>query len=249
MNILKKSIITLSISIASIGAAQAFDINSGISVLSGAAKAVSLTDAQVASYARQWSAQSDAENKVAPAGNKYAKRLAKITKGLTNYDGLKLNYKVYLSPEINAFAMADGTVRVYSGLMDMMTDDELLSVMGHEIGHVKNGHTASQMRKALLTGAARDAVSAAGGVAASLSQSQLGDLGEAVLNASFSRSDETQSDEYGMNMLKALKRDPMASVSALEKLAKLDAGSSSSLLSSHPASTKRATHIRDLIAK
>lgn len=247
MKLLKQSIIALSLSMITIGSAQAFDINSGISAIGGAVKAASLSDAQVASYARQWSTQSDSENKIAPAGNKYAKRLASITKGLTNYDGLKLNYKVYLSPEVNAFAMADGTVRVYSGLMDLMTDDELLSVMGHEIGHVKNGHTASQMRKALLTGAARDAISAAGGTAAALSQSQLADLGEAMLNAKFSRNDETQSDEYGMNLLKTLKRDPMASVTALEKLAKLDSGSS--LLSSHPASSKRADHIRKLIAK
>jgi putative metalloprotease len=249
MKLLKQSVIVLSLSLVSIGSAQAFDLNSGISALGGAIKAVTLSDAQVTSYARQWSAQSDGENKVAPTGNKYAKRLASITKGLTNYDGLKLNYKVYLSPEVNAFAMADGTVRVYSGLMDLMTDDELLSVMGHEIGHVKNGHTAGQMRKALLTGAARDAISTAGGTAATLSKSQLGDLGETVLNATFSRSDETQSDEYGLNLLRALKRNPMASVTALEKLAKLDSGSSSSLLSSHPASSKRAKHISDLISK
>lgn len=32
---------------------------------------------------------------------------------------LKFNYGVYLSPEVNAFAMANGTIRIYSGLMDI----------------------------------------------------------------------------------------------------------------------------------
>jgi putative metalloprotease len=35
---------------------------------------------------------------------------------------------------VNAFATADGTIRIYSGLMEMMTDDELIFVIGHEIG-------------------------------------------------------------------------------------------------------------------
>jgi putative metalloprotease len=34
------------------------------------------------------------------------------------YDGYTFRYKVYLSPTVNAFAMADGTIRIYSGLMD-----------------------------------------------------------------------------------------------------------------------------------
>ena len=37
--------------------------------------------------------------------------------------------------------MADGTIRVYSGLMDLMTDDELLFVIGHEMGHVAVSYT------------------------------------------------------------------------------------------------------------
>ena len=35
--------------------------------------------------------------------------------------------------------MANGTVRVYAGLLDAMTDDEVRFVIGHEVGHVKLG--------------------------------------------------------------------------------------------------------------
>ena len=37
--------------------------------------------------------------------------------------------------------MANGCVRVYSGLMDMMTDNEVEAVLGHELGHVALGHS------------------------------------------------------------------------------------------------------------
>ena len=44
----------------------------------------------------------------------------------------------YLMPvsytHLNAFACADGSVRVFSSLMDIMTDEELLGVIGHEVG-------------------------------------------------------------------------------------------------------------------
>ena len=76
--------------------------------------------------------------------------------------------------------MANGCVRVYSGLMDMMTDDEVRGVLGHELGHVALGHTKNKMQVAYTAMAARGALAASGnGAAAALSNSQLGELGEA----------------------------------------------------------------------
>jgi hypothetical protein len=40
-----------------------------------------------------------------------------------------VNYKVYMAKDVNAFAMANGCIRVYSGLMDMMTDNEVEAVI------------------------------------------------------------------------------------------------------------------------
>lgn len=62
--------------------------------------------------------------------NKYAVRLKKIMGNHTSVNGTPLNYKVYITDDINANASADGSVRVYSGLMDLMTDDELRFVLG-----------------------------------------------------------------------------------------------------------------------
>ncbi|GAB6194483.1 hypothetical protein JCM39068_42370 [Desulfocastanea catecholica] len=45
-------------------------------------------------------------------------RLKKLTDQHVKQDGLVFNFKVYEIPEINAFAMADGTMCIYSGLMD-----------------------------------------------------------------------------------------------------------------------------------
>ena len=84
----------------------------GISVI----KAATLQESDVKKTAQLSAVQLDKKSRIAPSNSQYAKRLMRITRGLSNVDGLKLNYKVYLDKNINAFAMPDGTVRVYSGL-------------------------------------------------------------------------------------------------------------------------------------
>ena len=89
-------------------------------LLGGAEKALqaaTVSDSDIQGYVHEYVAYSDKQNKVAPAGNAYSKRLARLTNGLTSVDGVPLNFKVYLTNDINAFACADGSVRVYSGLM------------------------------------------------------------------------------------------------------------------------------------
>ncbi len=188
--------------------------------------------------------------KIAPAGSKYDARLQKLGKQLgNNINGQPVNYKVYLTSDVNAWAMANGCIRVYSGLMDMMTDDELLGVIGHEMGHVALGHAARRRcKRPIRVSAARDAAGAAGGSAvAALSASQLGDVTEKFINAQFSQSQESAADDYSYDQLRARKLNVQGLVTAFQKLAKLDGGKSD-MMSSHPASTKRAQHIEERIA-
>ncbi|MFW0765004.1 M48 family metallopeptidase [Trabulsiella odontotermitis] len=212
--------------------------------------AMTLSDADVKSLSNSSCKQMDSENQLAGASSKYSKRLKKIAKALgSNIDGTAVNYKVYMTRDVNAWAMANGCVRVYSGLMDMMSDNEIEGVLGHELGHVSLGHSRKAMQTAYATLAARDAISATSGVAAQLSQSQLGDLAEGVINSAFSRSQESDADDFSYDLLKkrGIKREGL--VSAFDKFATMDAGRAKSLMDSHPTSADRAQHIRDRIAE
>lgn len=88
-----------------------------------AAQAMTISDSDVRAYVAQYVSQLDAQSAVLPESDAYTKRLRRITSGLTNVDGVPLNFKVYKTNDVNAFACADGSVRVYSGLMDLMSDD------------------------------------------------------------------------------------------------------------------------------
>ena len=230
---------------ANIASAQgAFGGLGSLGAIADVAKAATLSEKDVIDGSRQMMVHQDASQKLAPAGDKYARRLAALTSRFTNEDGLKLTFKAYLSPEVNAFATPDGSIRVYSGLMDVMTDDELRGVIGHEIGHTKLGHSVSAMKKALLVSAGRKGAAASGsGAVAVIAGSELGAIAESVLNAQFSQSDETASDDYGFNFMARHKFNVRAMESAFRKLAKMETGDHS-MMSTHPGSAERADRMK-----
>ncbi len=208
--------------------------------------AATISDAELIQMSQQMRAEGDKQNQVAGPKNKYGARLARLTNRFKNEDGLNLNFKVYLVRDVNANATADGSIRVYAGLMDLMTDNELLFVIGHEIGHVKDGDSLDKIRMAYASSGAIKAAGASNKAAsAALSSAQLGDLLHSVLNAQFSQKQELDADAYGYQLMKKYKIDTKAAVSALQKLDKL--GASGGTMSSHPNSGDRASKIAEMI--
>ena len=214
-------------------------------------EAISIDDREFAEAVKEEVLYLDKQNKELPTGNAYSKRLARLTKGMSNADGIPLNFKVYQTTEVNAFACPDGSVRVYSALMDALTDDELLGVLGHEIGHVALRHSHKAWRDALLRSAASDALGVVSNKWARLSDSMLGSLSSVAISAKHSRYHETEADDFGYEFLKQCGKDPMVMVKMFEKLKKLSNQGSSSryskwlgAFSSHPDFDERIERIK-----
>ncbi len=135
-------------------------------------QAATLNDADVKALSEKSCVEMDQKAQIASADSQYGKRMAKIAAALgDNINGTPANYKVYVTKDVNAWAMANGCIRVYSGLMDMMTDNEVEGVVGHEMGHVALGHTRKAMQVAYGTTALRTAIASAGGVVGTLAVS------------------------------------------------------------------------------
>ena len=220
-----------------------------------AIQAFSLSDKQMAEYVKESVAWMDRNNPVAGADSPYTIRLKKLTQGLSEVDGMPLNFKVYEVKDVNAFACADGSVRVFSSLMDIMDDDELLGVIGHELGHVGLHHSNKALKQELLTGALKDAVESTGGKAAALSASQLGTLSQALINAKYSQKQEKEADDFGYEFLKNNGKNPWGMVHAFEKLQTLEQQSGTKtnyitkMFSSHPETSARIKHMKDRCKK
>ncbi|MGH2665726.1 M48 family metallopeptidase [Flavobacterium sp.] len=202
------------------------------------------SDEDAAALSKEAVVKMDAENKVAGSKDAYTIRLNKIFGKHSNENGLKLNYKVYLTKDVNAFATADGSVRVFSGLMDIMDDNELLAVIGHEIGHVANHDSRDAIKAAYKKEAVLDAVASQSDKVAKLSQSQLGQIGNAMIDSRHSRQQETEADTYSYDFMKRHGYNVNAVESAFTILAKMNEGAESSfftrMLSSHPDPKQRA---------
>lgn len=211
----------------------------------GMFKAATLSNEEIAAKSLATAQQIDSESEVAPAGSAYDTRLQNLARYIS-IPSHTFNFKVYMTSELNAFALPSGDVRVNSGLMDAMNDQELLFVLGHEIGHVVRQHSTDQFKLAYAAAGVRDIAASNSGTAGALASSELGDVAEKFINAQFSQTQEQDSDDYGVILLKTYKISPAVGASALRKLAGAGSGNASltqKLFSSHPEPESRAKRI------
>ena len=219
------------------------NINAAKAIQAGSdvVKAITLSDADIARLSKEAVDWMDENNPVADETTEHIQ-----------VDGLPLNFKVYDVIDVNAFACGDGSIRVFSSLMDLMTDDELMAIIGHEIGHVVHTDVKDAMKNAYLASAARNAAgSVEGSTAAKLSNSQLGELTTAFTSAQFSQKQESQADDYAFDFCIANNVDPYAMSNALNKLVELSksggdkANAIQKMFASHPDSEKRAVRMKE----
>ena len=232
---------------------QGLDMGAMASAGQKAIQAATISDDYIRQYVSQYVAATDAESVIAPAGSPYAVRLANLTRP---FAGSGFNFKVYITQDMNAFAVADGSIRVYSGLMDIMDDNELLGIIGHEIGHVHNKDTKDAFKRALLASALRDGLMGVGGTVGVLSASELGALAEGLSQAQYSQKQEYEADEYGYRFLKQHGINPWAMAMALEKLHAMEQKAGSvrtsgmmQLFSTHPQMENRMERLAKMAAK
>ena len=209
---------------------------------SDAVNAARITDGKVKEMSLQGVRHSDLMAQVEPENSKNTKRLMKIMAAYKEVNGTPLNYKVYVDPSLNAFATADGSIRVNSGLMDAMNDDEVRFVLGHEIGHVAQGHSLKAARLALATSAAKNATSALNPTVAQISDLGAGDLARLLLHSQYDQSQELEADSYGINFLKSQNRNPNAAITAMRKLGDSGGG----FFDDHPSNQTRISNLQAL---
>lgn len=232
-----------------------FNVNKAIQAGIKTAKAATLSDSQMAAYVKESVDWMDKNNPVSADDSPYTQRLNKLTEGITEVDGIPLNFKVYEVVDVNAFACPDGSVRVFSSLMDIMNDDELMGIIGHEIGHVMKHHSKNAFRTELLSDAMKDAIASTSAKAAALTESQLGTLTSSLINAKYSQKQEKEADDCGYDFLVANGRNPWGMVMAFEKFLDMEGGENakssyvSKMFSSHPDTKDRIKRMTERATK
>ncbi len=174
--------------------------------------------------------------------NSVGQRLVKASNPEFEY-----SFHVIDSPEINAFCLPGGHIFVYTGLRKVVkTDDELASVLSHEITHAEEHHYAKQYAKQSKRGAILGIGSILLGLPG-IAQQGLGLL-DAGLSAKYSRGHEAEADKEGAARMKRAGFDPNAMVTVLTRLSNEDSNNDiDRWLSDHPEGKKRAAAVAALI--
>ena len=162
--------------------------------------------------------------------------VAKLTQGS------KYRYEVHVADDstLNAFAMPGGVVVVHSGLIAATRRaEELAGVLAHEVQHVELRHSLRGLVKDLgLRGLWSYATGDFGGTVAGRAALELTSL-------RFSRDDEQEADERGLDALIAAGIDPAGMPDFFRIMAEKAADAPAAFLSTHPSSDDRERELRE----
>ncbi len=181
---------------------------------------------------------------------KYTSRMARVAPKIIRAAGgnpAEWEVQVFDSDQLNAFALPGGKIGFYTGILDLMeNDDQIAAVMGHEVAHVELEHSMKRAGRSNQLAVLGGAVSVAAGQTANpQAWMQIYGLGASVGNAlPFSRSHETEADKKGLRYMAAAGYNPYEAVRFWEKMAAQNNGAPPEFLSTHPSGPTRIQNLK-----
>lgn len=145
---------------------------------------------------------------------------------------------------VNAFALPGGQIFITEALAKRLTsDDQLAGVLGHEIGHVIGRHAAEHMAQMELT----QGLVSAGQIATNDPNTMASYVGQ-IINLKFSRDDELESDDFGVNYMHQAGYSAAAMIEVMQILEQASGNSSQpEFQSTHPSPANRIEHLKQQI--
>lgn len=182
-------------------------------------------------------------NRVKTIGQRIAKVAEEDTPGME----WEWEFVVFDDSETaNAWCLPGGKVAVYTGILPYAKNDaQLATVMAHEIGHAVARHGVERMGTETMVSAVgsiigssvseanADAVLAAYGVGSSL-----------FVTLPFSRDDEYEADQIGMNFMARAGYDPNEAIKFWENFMAAGGSSVPEMLSTHPSDANRIAKLK-----
>ncbi|MFZ2356671.1 MAG: M48 family metallopeptidase [Candidatus Omnitrophota bacterium] len=168
--------------------------------------------------------------------NDIGRRVAKVS----DRQDVVYQFRVIADKELNAFALPGGIIYVNSGLLNKTNDDELASVIAHEVGHIAARHTVKKIQSILGYQIIMSIVS---GVGTQANLSQATDIVFNLASLGYGRVDELMADKLAVRYLRRAGFSPYAMITLFAELKKeaqvKGANQKLIFLSSHPPIDER----------
>jgi len=171
-----------------------------------------------------------------------------VNNSIAKQTGYKYDFHLLADKNtINAFALPGGQIFItYALFSKLKNEDQLAGVLGHEIGHVVGRHSAERIANQGLMQGVLNGVAV--GIDPNTAQGAAA-IGQ-MLNMSYGRDDELQSDDLGVKFMIKSNYNPEEMIGVMEIL-KAAAGPNRTpeRMSTHPDPENRVEKIKEAIKK
>ena len=240
--------------------AKTLTLVSIVGILTACADSASINQQAAMGY-RDMINEAKSQNQI-DSNSKTAKRVHKIFNKMVPYanrenqTGQTFDWQIEVikSKELNAWAMPGGKMAFYTGLVETLnlTDDEIATVMGHEMAHALKEHgkkktNLSQFTNVIANVAQTALATQIGSDSSSIVVGLAKDWG---LDKPYSRSAETEADEVGLFLMAKSGYNPEAAPGLWDKMQKASTGSQGildKLSSTHPSDKDRQANLLRLM--
>ncbi len=206
---------------------------------------------------RQMLQQASGKQALAPGNHPQVQRLRYIAQRIIPFTAScndrardwKWEVNLIGSKDLNAFCMPGGKIAFYLGILQQLRldDDEVATIMGHEVAHALLEHARERTGKTVATRGLIELGSALFGLGG-LGRG-VADLGGQLLTLRFSRDDESEADALGMVMAAKAGYRPEAGMSLWRKMLEANKGAPPQWLSTHPSGDSRIRDIESRLPK
>lgn len=172
--------------------------------------------------------------------------------GAYRADAAKWSWEVHTikSEQLNAFVMPGGKIMFYSGIIDRLnlSDDEIAAIMGHEMAHALREHSRERMSREYATQTGIGLAASVFGL--SQGQAEIAGLaGDFGLSRPHSRTQESEADQIGLELMARAGYNPQAAITLWQKMQRASQGEPPQFLSTHPSSSNRISQLQALMPK
>ena len=212
--------------------------------MTGRSQLIAMPDEQVNQMGLQAFSQMKQEKPVSHS-TQYNQFVHCIANALTQQTGGQWEVVVFKDKTLNAFALPGNKIGVHTGMVKLVDNqDQLASIIGHEIGHVLSRHSNERASQQMATSQTMGVIQQTGMVQDPTMLGLLGLGAEYGVLMPFSRTQESEADVIGQDLMAKAGFDPRQSVVLWQKMEQASRGNQPvEFMSTHPS---HSTRIQDL---
>ncbi|MEM9706054.1 MAG: M48 family metallopeptidase [Pseudomonadota bacterium] len=187
---------------------------------------------------------------------RYVNRMRRVAPKIIQASGnnpSQWEVQVFASKQLNAFALPGRKIGFYTGILDIMeNDDQIATVMGHEVAHVNYNHSGERYSQSTLaqTGLSVAQIASSGSQYSNQIVSVLGMGASLGVILPFSRRHELEADRFGLRYMARAGYNPNESVRFWQKMSQQKSGNGAppEFMSTHPSDQTRIAQLQREIA-